>query len=93
MTAARFLISGHVQGVGFRDATRREAERLGLSGTADNLPDGRVVVDAFGNPHALGTLQTWLHQGPRWARVDQVERRALEGTAPSAFGTGWRSAI
>lgn len=72
VAGVRWLVSGRVQGVGFRAATRREALRLGLSGHARNLPDGRVEVAAAGAPHALRALREWLARGPALARVDAV---------------------
>ena len=68
----RWLISGRVQGVFFRDSTRRQAEPLGLTGHAINLSDGRVEVLAHGKPDALDQLEQWLHQGPPVARVEKV---------------------
>ncbi|TVS11338.1 MAG: acylphosphatase [Wenzhouxiangella sp.] len=69
----RWLISGRVQGVFFRASTRRQAERLGLTGSATNLSDGRVEVAARGPAEALERLEAWLHKGPTAARVDSVE--------------------
>lgn len=54
------LVEGRVQGVGFRWWTRREAGALGLSGTATNLPDGRVEVIAEGPREACQALLDWL---------------------------------
>jgi len=71
--ASRFIVSGRVQGVGFRafvaDAAR--AERIG--GWVKNLPDGRVEVHAEGDAEAVGRLEWRLWQGPSLARVDDVE--------------------
>lgn len=71
--AARWLVSGRVQGVGFRWFTQRQAEQLGLAGWARNLPDGRVEVVARGSAGALASLSEWLAQGPPTARVENVE--------------------
>lgn len=68
----RWLVSGRVQGVGFRAATRREALRLAVNGCARNLADGRVEVCAAGSPAALRALEEWLWHGPRLARVVEV---------------------
>lgn len=81
--AARlFTVHGRVQGVWFRDSTRREAERLGITGHAINLPDGNVEVLAHGAPDALRELEAWLHQGSPLARVSKVESVStdLEGS-------------
>lgn len=85
--AARFLVSGKVQGVFFRAGTREQALRLGLAGEARNLPDGRVEVMAQGEPAALDALERWLRQGPPAARVDKVERQSAELRALRDFGT------
>ena len=68
----RFLVSGRVQGVAYRAHTRREAQHLGLTGYAKNLPDGRVEVIACGDETALAALESWLWRGPPLARVDAV---------------------
>ncbi|MCC7412216.1 MAG: acylphosphatase [Gammaproteobacteria bacterium] len=67
------LVSGRVQGVSFRAATRTLACSLGLVGWVRNLPDGRVEVRADGPPDALRRLRRWLHTGPPGARVHAVE--------------------
>lgn len=72
--AACLLVSGRVQGVGFRAATVDAARGLGLVGHARNLPDGRVEVLAVGSNTALEALVAWLHTGPPLARVDAVKR-------------------
>ena len=74
MSVARFLVSGHVQGVFFRASTRDTARALGLEGYARNLEDGRVEVVAQGSDEAIEALRAWLHEGPPQARVEQVER-------------------
>lgn len=84
--AARFLVSGKVQGVFFRASTRDQALRLGLRGHAKNLPDGRVEVLAVGAGDAIDALERWLHQGPPMARVERVERNtAAEESAGGVF--------
>lgn len=82
--AARFVVSGRVQGVGFRAWTRREAVALGLSGAARNLADGRVEVIVAGAPAALDAIAARLALGPPLARVDAVER--AHWSAPVAAG-------
>ena len=71
-SARRFTIKGRVQGVWFRDSTRKVAESLGLSGHAINLNDGNVEVFACGEQAAIDQLAEWLQGGPRMAKVDQV---------------------
>jgi acylphosphatase len=72
--AARFLVRGEVQGVGFRWFVLRAAERLGLRGLVRNLRDGAVEVIAAGTPEALAALERALGEGPRLARVARVEK-------------------
>lgn len=87
--AARlFTVEGRVQGVWFRDSTRQEAERLGLSGHAINLPDGTVQVLACGAAEALRELETWLHSGPPLASVSRVASEPAEDDGTEGFRIG-----
>ena len=85
MAAARFLIRGQVQGVGFRAHTRHEAQRLGLTGYAKNLSDGRVEVLAVGESAALDALERWLRIGPPAADVEDVRRAEVEADECEGF--------
>jgi acylphosphatase len=76
--ARRYLISGIVQGVGFRYFTQDEAERLRLSGYVRNLRDGRVEVYAIGSQENLARLRTILERGPRGAMVQHVVEESAE---------------
>ena len=67
------LVKGRVQGVGYRAFAQKKALELGLSGYAENLPDGRVEVVAEGPKEALELFLHHLKQGPRLARVEAVE--------------------
>lgn len=78
MNAARFLVSGRVQGVFFRASTREQASALGLRGYARNLADGRVEVLAAGDLAAIDRLAEWLQHGPPQANVDRVERSGAD---------------
>ena len=69
----RFIVSGRVQGVCFRQSTAEKAGNLGLSGWVHNLPDGCVEGVAQGDATALATLKAWLHRGPTAARVDDLQ--------------------
>ena len=71
--ARRFLVRGRVQGVGFRWFVEREAPMLGIAGWVRNKSDGSVEVLAIGNRDQLLGLRSRLRQGPRAARVDDVE--------------------
>jgi acylphosphatase len=72
--STRFLVSGQVQGVGFRWFVARHARSLGLVGYARNLPDGRVEVVVSGPDDSLPALEQLLRAGPANAQVDRVER-------------------
>ena len=74
--AAQFLISGIVQGVGYRFWTERTAKELGLCGWVRNLFDGRVEIHAEGKPEALDSLETACKSGPKTASVTAVHRKA-----------------
>jgi acylphosphatase len=80
--AARWLISGRVQGVGFRWFVLREAERLGVRGWASNLPDGRVEVVGVADTKVLAQFEQDLATGPMLARVDNVEKVDLSHDMP-----------
>lgn len=80
-TAARFLVSGRVQGVSFRAYTRAQAVALGLRGFARNLADGRVEVLAVGDAVAVDQLGDWLWTGSPLARVDDVVRGEADAAA------------
>ena len=71
--ARRFLISGRVQGVGFRFFTAAAARREGVHGWVRNLPDGRVEAAAEGEADAVERFERAVRQGPRGARVEHVE--------------------
>ena len=86
--ARLYTIKGRVQGVFFRDSTRRVAESLGITGHAINLPDGNVEVLACGDAASLDQLGDWLREGPPHARVDDVSTRDVERTPPGGFRTG-----
>ncbi|MDH3548957.1 MAG: acylphosphatase [Gammaproteobacteria bacterium] len=88
-TEARlFTVHGRVQGVWFRDSTRREARRLGIAGYAINLPDGNVEVLACGASEALDELADWLQSGPPMASVTRVDVRDSDADAPGGFRIG-----
>jgi acylphosphatase len=80
MKRMRVFVSGHVQGVFFRDSTRQEAERLGVRGWVRNLPDGKVEAVFEGPPARVDGLVAWCQEGPERARVEQVEAREEEPT-------------
>lgn len=67
------LISGQVQGVGFRYATRAEALRLGVHGWVRNRTDRKVEAHFEGEKPLLEEMLEWCARGPRWATVTQVQ--------------------
>ena len=82
------LIEGRVQGVWYRGSTQKQALKLGISGWAKNLPDGRVEVLMCGAEEALDQLQIWLHKGPPMAKVTRVQVMDEEWQSFSGFSTG-----
>jgi len=78
VTARRYLVSGRVQGVGFRWWVRGKAMDLGLGGWVRNLADGRVEIVAGGEDGALTVLEDGLQHGPRFARVESVEKIEIQ---------------
>ncbi len=70
----RILVSGRVQGVGFRYATVDEARRLGLVGWVRNTRDGQVEIVAQGHHDSMRRLLAWCRSGPPGARVTGVEQ-------------------
>lgn len=68
----RLIIEGRVQGVWFRESTRKEAERLGVRGWVRNRREGTVEVVAEGPEDSVRKLVAWCHHGPPSARVMRV---------------------
>ena len=85
--ARRFTIKGRVQGVFFRESTRRVAESLGITGHAINLPNGDVEVMACGDPAALDQLAEYLKEGPTMAVVRHVSSESVEFAEYASFTT------
>jgi acylphosphatase len=84
--ARRYLISGRVQGVGFRYFTEAAAGREGIHGWVRNLPDGGVEAAAEGEAEAVERFERAIRHGPPGARVDRVE---VDDSVPSARETGF----
>lgn len=76
--ALRVVVRGAVQGVGFREATVRRARKLGLMGWVRNAEDGSLLVHAEGPPDAVDELVAFLHEGPRGARIEEVEAEEVK---------------
>ncbi|GAB3336508.1 acylphosphatase [Chromohalobacter beijerinckii] len=81
-------VTGRVQGVGFRAASRDQALMEGLTGHARNLGDGRVEVLLCGERAAVDRVVRWLWQGPPASRVTHVECEEVDVTHPSVFELG-----
>jgi acylphosphatase len=76
--AARYFVSGTVQGVGYRFFAKRAAIRLGLTGFAKNLDDGRVEVYAIGTVESLALFRNELSRGPQGAAVSGIAQEDAE---------------
>ena len=72
MRTVHVIVTGNVQGVGFRFTTRRQALHLGLVGWVRNQPDGSVALCAQGSDGAVGRFITFLEAGPPGAEVTAV---------------------
>ena len=83
----RLRITGRVQGIGYRDALCRAAERAGVEGWVRNLADGSVEARARGPARAVDALITWARRGPPAARVAGVE---IEDALPDETATRGR---
>ena len=79
------LVSGRVQGVGFRWHARAAAEDRSLTGWVKNLPDGRVEVWLEGEEPAVDSMVAWLRKGPSAARVEHVEVASREPAGCAGF--------
>ena len=82
------IVQGRVQGVFYRDSTRQQAEKHGVTGYAKNLPDGTVEVLLCGYAEQVGHVKAWLWEGPRSAHVASVKCKLVEMTPPVVFVTG-----
>ncbi len=78
MKCHKIVVTGMVQGVGFRYHTCHEGLKLGLSGYAMNLNDGSVEVIAQGNDEAVDALTNWLKEGPRTASVTSMNYEVVD---------------
>ena len=85
MQVRRYIVKGKVQGVGFRFATQKAGNRLGLRGNVRNLPDGSVEVRVGGAEGPMREFLQWLHQGPMFARVSEVEEVAADEVSADAL--------
>ena len=77
--ARRLLVTGRVQGVGYRESMRAAAVSLGVSGWVRNLRDGRVEAVVCADRVAVDAIVAWAHRGPPAARVELVEVEPADG--------------
>jgi acylphosphatase len=82
----RYVVSGRVQGVGFRAFVHRAAAVEGLHGWVRNLPDGRVEISAEGEAASLERFEWHVRQGPPAARVDDFD---VTNVGASGLDTGF----
>lgn len=85
MTARLLRIEGRVQGVGYRDWLRRQAQAAGLSGWVRNRPDGSVQALLAGPAAAVAATEAACQRGPLLARVTAVQGEAAEAPAGAGF--------
>ena len=79
------IVSGRVQGVFYRDSTRKKAIELGVNGWIKNRADGRVELVACGERHEVEQLQQWLWKGPLLASVSEVTAKEVPCEHHSGF--------
>ena len=84
MPCKHIVVSGVVQGVGFRSYTQMKAERLGITGTVRNLANGDVEIVAEGGDETLHRFLDAVRRGPPGSRVDDV---AVEERVPAGFAS------
>jgi acylphosphatase len=85
MIRRRVIVHGLVQGVFFRDSTRRLAQRHGVAGSVSNRPDGGVEAVFEGEAEAVERLVAFSREGPRGAQVDSIEVTEEEPEGLSGF--------
>ncbi|HVM81507.1 MAG TPA: acylphosphatase [Stellaceae bacterium] len=85
MAALRLLISGRVQGVGFRAFVEREAQKRGIRGWVRNRADGTVETLLIGEAAVIAEIEAACRRGPMLASVKAVERSAAEDDGSAGF--------
>jgi acylphosphatase len=85
MIRKRVVVTGIVQGVGFRWSARETARRFGVAGFAFNRADGAVEVEIEGEPSAIERMLVWLADGPPGSRVEAIDVSDLEPVGDDAF--------
>lgn len=80
MQYKRFVVSGHVQGVGFRFFTLQEAGKIGIKGYVKNRPEGSVEVVAVGTESQIAAFKNWLKKGPPTSAVCNLVEQSYQGS-------------
>lgn len=84
--AHRLVVTGRVQGVFFRDSTRRQARRAGVAGWVRNRADGAVEAHLEGDEDAVAQVEAWIREGgPPRAVVSSVEVAEVDPTGEDGF--------
>jgi len=84
-TTRHLRISGRVQGVGYRDALRRQALARGLAGWVRNRRDGSVEAVLQGDARGVEDVIAWARRGPPAARVDRVDAQPAQGESDQSY--------
>jgi len=85
LTAYRYLVSGRVQGVGYRYFTLQVAQELGVNGFVRNLADGRVEVVAEAPDDVIASFESRLREGPSFSSVSSLDRNAIDSRGDRGF--------
>ena len=80
------LVTGRVQGVFYRASTKAKADELGITGFVQNMPDGKVYIEAEGMDDQLDLFKTWCSKGPPRAQVEAVEIKEGDVQNFNSFG-------
>jgi acylphosphatase len=73
----KLKLFGRVQGVGFRYFTQNFASKLGLKGFVKNMPDGSVLIKAYGDENKLNRFVSKIKEGPRTAEVNNLKKKEI----------------
>lgn len=84
----RVVVTGRVQGVGYRESCRRQAQRAGVSGWVRNCADGTVEAVFEGAADAVDAVVEWCRAGPRWASVRSVTVSEQDPEGLAGFRVG-----
>jgi len=88
MVTKKYLVTGKVQGVWFRQSTKETALNIGMTGSAINLASGQVEVTASGNEQQHEKLKSFLLIGPELAEVTELDEKTIEEVIFNGFTTG-----